>query len=77
MGSHSELVQIPLIILDDLEIRQWQKKEIGRGLLKDAVLRTIKAAKHAGKRASQRIDEETKAQLKSLRDMAWHLSLRI
>ena len=43
---------IPVMILGRLAIDiQWQNKRIGQGLLKDAVLRTIKAAKHAGIRA--------------------------
>ena len=43
---------IPVMVLGRLAVDvHWQKKEIGRGLLKDAVLRTIKAAKHAGIRA--------------------------
>lgn len=43
---------IPVMILGRLAIDlHWQQNGIGRGLLKDAVLRTIKAAKHAGIRA--------------------------
>ena len=43
---------IPVMVLGRLAVDvNWQKKEIGRGLLKDAVLRTVNAAKHAGIRA--------------------------
>ena len=43
---------IPVMILGRLaKDLHWQQNGIGRGLLKDAVLRTIKAAKHAGIRA--------------------------
>jgi len=43
---------IPVMILARLAVDvHWQNKGIGRGLLKDAVLRTIKAAKYAGIRA--------------------------
>ena len=43
---------IPVMILGRLAIdAQWQKNGIGRGLLKDAVIRTIKASKYAGIRA--------------------------
>ena len=43
---------IPVMVLGRLAVDiHWQKNKIGRGLLKDAVLRTFKAAKHAGIRA--------------------------
>ena len=50
--KHNIPEPIPVMILGRLAIDiQWQKKGVGRGLLKDGVLRTIKAAKHAGIRA--------------------------
>jgi len=50
--KHNMPEPIPVMILGRLAIDiQWQKKGVGRGLLKDGVLRTIKAAKHAGIRA--------------------------
>jgi len=43
---------IPVMVLGRLAVDfRWQKNGIGRGLLKDAVLRTIQAAKYAGMRA--------------------------
>ncbi|MHB8810927.1 MAG: GNAT family N-acetyltransferase [Desulfobulbaceae bacterium] len=43
---------IPVMILGRLAVDvHWQKKGIGRGLLKDAVSRTIQAAQYAGMRA--------------------------
>jgi len=43
---------IPVMVLGRLAVdTHWQKNGIGRGLLKDAVIRTIKAANHAGIRA--------------------------
>jgi predicted N-acetyltransferase YhbS len=43
---------IPVMILARLAVdTQWQNKGIGRGLLKDAVSRTVQAAKYAGMRA--------------------------
>lgn len=43
---------IPVMVLGRLAVdMRWQKHGIGSGLLKDSVLRTIKAAKHAGIRA--------------------------
>ena len=43
---------IPVMVLGRLAVdTQCQKSGIGRGLLKDAVIRTIKAANHAGIRA--------------------------
>ncbi len=50
--KHNMPEPIHVMILGRLAIDiQWQKKGVGRGLLKDGVLRTIKAAKHAGIRA--------------------------
>ena len=43
---------IPVMIIGRLAVdRNWQGKGIGRGLLRDAVLRTLKAAEIAGIRA--------------------------
>jgi predicted N-acetyltransferase YhbS len=43
---------ITVMVLGRLAVdTHWQKNGIGRGLLKDAVIRTIKAANHAGIRA--------------------------
>jgi predicted N-acetyltransferase YhbS len=43
---------IPVMILARLAVdMHWQNKGIGRGLLKDAVSRTVHAAKYAGMRA--------------------------
>lgn len=43
---------IPVMILGRLAVDvHWQTKGIGRGLLKDAVARTIRAAQYAGMRA--------------------------
>ncbi|WP_456387727.1 GNAT family N-acetyltransferase [Desulfolithobacter sp.] len=43
---------ISVMVLGRLAVDlRWQKNGIGRGLLKDAVLRTIQAAKYAGIRA--------------------------
>jgi GNAT superfamily N-acetyltransferase len=43
---------IPVMIIGRLAVdRNWQSKGIGRGLLRDAVLRTIKAAEIGGIRA--------------------------
>ena len=43
---------IPVMVLGRLAIdKQWQQAGLGRGLLKDAVLRTLSVAKQAGIRA--------------------------
>ena len=43
---------IPVIILGRLAVdRRWQGKQVGQGLLKDAVLRTLNVSKQAGIRA--------------------------
>lgn len=43
---------IPVMVLGRLAVDvQWQTRGIGRGLLKDAVARTIQAAQYAGMRA--------------------------
>lgn len=43
---------IPIMILGRLAVdHHWQGKLIGRGLLKDAVLRTLNVSKQAGIRA--------------------------
>ncbi|HVB28196.1 MAG TPA: GNAT family N-acetyltransferase [Terriglobia bacterium] len=43
---------IPIMLLARLAVhKDWQKKGVGRGLLKDAVLRTLQAADIAGIRA--------------------------
>ena len=43
---------IPVMVMGRLAVDiRWQKSVIGRSLLKDAVIRTIKAANHAGIRA--------------------------
>jgi GNAT superfamily N-acetyltransferase len=43
---------IPVMVIGRLAVsRHWQGKGIGRGLLRDAVLRTLKAAEIAGIRA--------------------------
>jgi GNAT superfamily N-acetyltransferase len=43
---------IPVMIIGRLAVdRRWQGKGIGRGLLRDAILRTLKAAEIAGIRA--------------------------
>ena len=43
---------IPVMILAPLAVDLgYQGKKIGRGLLKDAVLRTLRASEHAGIRA--------------------------
>lgn len=54
---------IPVMIIGRLAVdRHWQGKGIGRGLLRDAVLRTLKAAEIAGIRAIlvHAISEEAK-----------------
>jgi GNAT superfamily N-acetyltransferase len=54
---------IPVMIIGRLAVdRNWQGKGIGRGLLRDAVLRTLKAADIAGIRAIlvHTISEEAK-----------------
>jgi GNAT superfamily N-acetyltransferase len=54
---------IPVMIIGRLAVdRNWQGKGIGRGLLRDAVLRTLKAAEIAGIRAIlvHAISEEAK-----------------
>jgi predicted N-acetyltransferase YhbS len=43
---------VPIMLLARLAVHQdWQKKRVGRALLKDAVLRTVQAADLAGIRA--------------------------
>jgi GNAT superfamily N-acetyltransferase len=43
---------VPIMLLARLAVhKDWQKKRVGRGLLKDAVLRTLQAADIAGIRA--------------------------
>ena len=43
---------IPVMVLGRLAVdRAWQKRHLGRGLLRDAVLRTMQAAEIAGIRA--------------------------
>jgi GNAT superfamily N-acetyltransferase len=43
---------IPVMLLGRLAVdREWQGRGVGRGLLKDAVLRTLRAARIAGIRA--------------------------
>lgn len=43
---------VPIMLLARLAVRKdWQRKGVGRGLLKDAVLRTLQAAGIAGIRA--------------------------
>jgi GNAT superfamily N-acetyltransferase len=43
---------VPIMLLARLAVhKDWQKKGVGRGLLKDAVLRTLQAADIAGIRA--------------------------
>ena len=43
---------VPVMVLGRLAVdRRWQGQDIGRGLLKDAVARTLLAATHAGMRA--------------------------
>jgi predicted N-acetyltransferase YhbS len=54
---------IPVMIIGRLAVDcNWQGKGIGRGLLRDAVLRTLKAAESAGIRAIlvHAISEEAK-----------------
>lgn len=44
--------QIPVMLLGRLAVDQhWQGQGLGKGLLKDAVLRTLKVANHAGVKA--------------------------
>jgi len=55
---------IPVMVLGRLAVDlRWQKKGISRGLLKDALLRTIAVSKQAGIRALvvHALSEETKA----------------
>jgi predicted N-acetyltransferase YhbS len=43
---------IPMIVLGRLAVdQQWQSTGIGRGLLKDAVLRSVSVSQHAGVKA--------------------------
>ncbi len=43
---------IPVLVLGRLAVdRRWQGKGVGRGLLRDATLRTLLVAQHAGVRA--------------------------
>jgi predicted N-acetyltransferase YhbS len=43
---------IPMIVLGRLAVdQQWQRAGIGRGLLKDAVLRSVSVSQHAGVKA--------------------------
>ncbi len=43
---------IPMIVLGRLAVdQQWQSAGIGRGLLKDAVLRSVSVSQHAGVKA--------------------------
>jgi predicted N-acetyltransferase YhbS len=54
---------IPVMVMGRLAVDiRWQKSGIGRGLLKDAVIRTIKAAEYAGIRALvvHALSEDTK-----------------
>lgn len=54
---------IPVMVLGRLAVdQQWQGKQIGVGMLKDAVLRTLVVAEHAGIRALlvQALSEEAK-----------------
>jgi predicted N-acetyltransferase YhbS len=42
---------IPMLLLGRLAVdRRWQRRGIGRGLLKDAVLRTVEISQHVGVR---------------------------
>jgi len=43
---------IPVLVLGRLAVdRRWQGRGVGRGLLRDAILRTLLVAEHAGVRA--------------------------
>jgi GNAT superfamily N-acetyltransferase len=61
--KRNRLDPIPVMIIGRLAVdRNWQGKGIGRGLLRDAVLRTLNAAEIAGIRAIlvHAISEEAK-----------------